>query len=96
MSTELDLDIAALVGEMEAVPCEHSQRGLARVDHTDEAASHYLSFNCPECGYATDVYAACPGFVAMIRGNNNLGRCRGCEASLPSSECIAILGPVNK
>jgi ribosomal protein S27E len=95
MSTELDLDLSALVGEMEALVCEHSQHGLARVDHTDEAASHYLRFNCPECGYMTDVYAACPGFVAMVRGDN-LGHCRGCEASLPSSECITILGPVTK
>lgn len=93
MSTETSVDIAALVGEMEAPACEHSQHGMKRADHTDEAASHYLRFNCPECGYATDVYAACPGFVAMVAGND-LGRCPGCGVATPASECITILGPV--
>lgn len=92
MSTELDVDIAALVGEMDAVPCEHHQHGT-RPAHTDEPASHYGRGTCPKCGEGGTVAALCPGFVALIR-SGAIMRCPNCKHSAPSFEIVTILAPI--
>lgn len=92
MTTALDIDFAALVGEMDAVPCEHTQHGSHPL-HTEGPASHYVRMRCPHCAYDTGVFAACPGFIGAIRGNAH-GRCSGCEIILPAQEAVIILGPV--
>ncbi|MCO4257357.1 hypothetical protein [Pseudarthrobacter cellobiosi] len=92
MSTSLDLDISALVGEMDAVPCEHTQHGLHPL-HTDSPASHYVRVHCPSCPYDSGVFAACQGFIAAVLANMT-GRCFGCDTTTPASEAVTILGPV--
>ena len=95
MTTETATDIAALVGEMEALECEHGQHGTKPADHTDETARHYIRFNCAECGHAPNIYAARPGFVAAVMRGSWI-QCLGCKNFAPSFECMAVLGPVAK
>lgn len=94
MSTATDIDVAALVGEMDAVPCEFPQHGHHPI-HTDEPASHYARSKCPTCGRDTGVLAACPGFIAATRANL-YGICRICKSGHNALEVITILGPVNQ
>ncbi|QCB97150.1 hypothetical protein E5206_09565 [Arthrobacter sp. PAMC25564] len=92
MSTELDLDIATLVGEMEAVPCDLPQHGNHPM-HTEEPASHYVRSHCQACDDDTGTIAACPGFVAAVRANF-YGYCRICRAQHRALDMVTILGPV--
>ena len=92
MSTALDIDLAALVGEMDAVPCEHHQHGT-RPSHTDEPASHYGKSNCPKCGNGGIVAALCPGYVALVRSGVTM-QCPACKHTAPAFEVVIILGPV--
>lgn len=93
MSAAVDVDIAALVGEMEAVPCEHYQHGI-RATHTDEPASHYAQGKCPTCKGQGTVTAVCPGFVRLVLSGAQM-KCAGCSSIHPSTDLITILGPVS-
>lgn len=90
MSTALDLDLAALVGELEDVPCE----SLTHATHPEHggAATHYARVHCPECSYS-DLKAYCGPFVEFIKNDGPI-RCF-CERLLPASRIFTILGPVN-
>lgn len=92
MSAALDLDIEALVGEMEAVPCEHPEHGTDRI-HPDEPASHYMRGRCPVCERTGAIVAICSGFVAWIAANKPL-RCVACGDVKLASEVVTIIGPV--
>lgn len=92
MSAALDTEIITLVGELEQVPCDFPQHGQHPV-HTDEPASHYVRCRCPLCGDDTGVIAACPGFIAAVRGNA-LGLCRACNMRQHALDLVTILGPV--
>jgi hypothetical protein len=93
MSTELDTDIAALVGELEAPACEHSQHGESQF-HSDEPASHYVQSHCQGCT-AMRVYPACPRFVTALMAVPFF-QCMGCGTLGPTPDFFTILGPVNK
>lgn len=92
MSTALDLDISALVGEQEDQPCEHSAHGNSDI-HADEPASHYirggLACDCP----ITDIYPACPRFVAFIQTGLK-GRCGECRQVISINEQFQIVAPI--
>lgn len=93
MSAALDIDIAALVGEMEAIPCEHPEH-TTRPTHTDEPASHYVQGKkCPNCNCVGVTIAACPGYVLLVTSPVRL-QCLGCGHRAPASDLVAILGPV--
>lgn len=94
MSTQLDTDIAVLVGELAEVQCEHSQHG-EHPSHTDQPASHYIRGRCPGCSPVGRVYPACPGFVMATMLYEHLV-CPRCQTKSPTNECFTILGPVNK
>jgi len=88
MSTALDLDIAALVGEMDAIPCDSTSHEQL---HADEAASHYARATCT-CGFNA-VRAYCPTMVNRIANNYPI-QCTACNDISPASQCITILGPI--
>lgn len=92
MTTALDLDITALVGEQEDQSCEHSRHTTSDI-HNDQPATHYVRAsgrcNCP----ATDAYAACPSFTAFIR-SATLCICSGCGTIAPSNQLFDILAPI--
>ena len=92
MSTALDLDIEALVGELPAVPCEHPEHDTDPI-HPDEPASHYMRGHCPVCKRTGAVVAICSGFLAWIAADKPL-RCVACSDIRPASEVVIILGPV--
>lgn len=95
MTTATDIDVSALVGEMEAVPCEHHAHTREPAFHTDEPASHYVQAHCKSCGHVSDVKAMCPGFVATVRANVPV-RCARCRVIAHGVESTTILGPVNQ
>jgi len=94
MSTEVSVDIAALVGEMEAPPCEHSQHASYPRLHDAGPATHYVRGIHP-CREASDAYAACGKLVRAIRANNAL-YCGICGDLTTTREMFEVLGPVNK
>jgi hypothetical protein len=90
---EVETDLELLVGEFEEQACEHSQHLVRPTFHADEPASHYIRGYCPCSGYS-DLYAACPKFVAWIRrGTRN--RCPACGHIAITTEVFEILGPIN-
>lgn len=92
-STDLDIDLALLVGEMEAPPCEHSQHGK-KESHDEGPATYYLRSNCVcDAGEGT-LYAACQGFVNHVL-TGYPGRCTTCGNRAPINEMVIILGPIN-
>ena len=93
MNTQQQEDIAAIVGEMEDIACEHSQHGTHPY-HTDQPASHYLKALCPTCGYATNIYAACPSYVQLVQAGAPT-ICSRCRTQRSALEAFTILGPVN-
>jgi hypothetical protein len=89
---ELDLDIAAMVGELEAPKCEHTQHQTYRDVHADKPASHYIRGYC-ECTGWSEAYAACPKFVSKIQ-QNGWNECPGCDRIEQMSYFFQILGPI--
>lgn len=85
------MKLAALVGEMDAQPCEHSQHGT-NSRHNDAPASHYVRGFCACSGW-TDAYAACPAFVAFAL-SGRLNRCPDCQRFAFTTEMFEVLGPV--
>ncbi len=90
---EVETDLELLVGEFEEQACEHSEHQIKRDCHGDEPASHYVRGYCHCRGY-TDIYAACPKFVAWIlSGVRN--RCPGCGYIAFTTEAFEVLAPIN-
>lgn len=94
MTTATDIDVAALVGEMEAVPCGHWCHAEDFLFHSDEPASHYGQTWC-HCGYVSEVTPLCPGYIRTI-ASGIMTRCRACSHIGPGKEFVRILGPVSK
>lgn len=92
MSTQLDVDIAALVGEMEAPPCESIDHAPADKYHDDGAAAFYVRLQCPDCNLSV-VKAYCKRFIAFIQNDGKL-RCP-CGTVRPALDIAKVLGPVN-
>jgi hypothetical protein len=93
MSTALDLDIEALVGEMEAEPCESTSHDPAdRLAHDDGPAVFYARMTCPACG-GTAVRAYCQQFINFLMDGGNAKHSEVCGA-FPGSDWLTILGPV--
>lgn len=89
VETDTLIDIAALVGEMDAVPCD--SKSHAR-QHADEPASHYARAMCPRCTF-DHIRAYCPSMMDAI-ANDGLIQCQQCFVMTRASACIIILGPV--
>lgn len=93
MSTALDLDLAALVGELEDVACEHKRHGRDATEH-DGPATYYVSAGCPSCDGDKNVYAACQRFIDTFMRASAFS-CPRCYRIGDPSEFVTILGPVN-
>jgi len=93
MSTELDLDIAALVGEMEAPPCESVCHATQPHFHDGGSATHYARVRCGECGLDV-VKAYCQTFVRLISSPSGGAACFVCFAIQSQGEHFEVLGPV--
>jgi len=90
MSTEMNVDIATFVGEMEDVPCEASHH---KSSHPAGPASHYVRGTCPSCGL-NEIKAYCQHMIDWIAEDGCMV-CR-CGRATAASELVVILGPVNK
>jgi len=89
---EIGLDLALMVGEMQQLPCEHSQHGTANDIHAGPA-TYYVSSGCDNCGIASVVFAACQKFVdAVVSGDT--GHC-DCGATGLLSRFVTPLCPIN-
>lgn len=93
MSTAVDIDVAALVGGMDAVPCESLGHRYQTEVHGGPATA-YARANCPCCGWAV-VKAYCEPFTQFI-AEGGLIRCSECAGAYPALGNVAILGPVAK
>ena len=84
--------VAALVGEMPAEPCEHSQHPTRADLHDNGPATHYVSTGCPGCDMQPKVIAACEKWVNGVSQNKVLT----CDCGLagPASLFVKVLGPV--
>ena len=91
-SAALDLDLATIVGEMEDVPCEHSQHGR-HPNHGGGPATHYVRGICL-CSGPTEAYAACPKFVRFAR-SSEMSICGQCGRLATGNEQFEVVGPVN-
>lgn len=93
MSASLDLDIAAMVGEMEALPCEHSQHGDPNCAHDDGPATHYIKSDCESCQVKLPVRPVCAAYVSLVRANGPM-HCTDCGREGVAADFITILSPV--
>ena len=89
MSTALDIDLALMVGEMEAVPCESLGHGNESDAHEGHA-THYARITCPFCD-VNKIKAYCAPFVAYVT-SGGLIRCSNCRGTHAGH--TTILGPV--
>lgn len=94
MTTALDLDISALIGELDAIPCESQGHGAAYNAHLhdDGDATHYARVQCPYCPFAA-VKAYCQSFTDYIRDNGRI-LCNECSGTFLAHPNATILGPV--
>lgn len=88
---EFDIDLALMVGPMNALPCEHFQHAI-RPTHSG-SATHYVIGRHEECGYSGQVEAVCEPYVLMVRQDIEMF-CRNCHADVWASDVLTILGPV--
>lgn len=86
---EVDVDLATLVGEMEALPCESAGHGES---HYGGSATHYIKWTEP-CGQSVKAY--CYTVVQMVQANLPF-HCHDCGYVAPAGKCGQVLGPVNK
>lgn len=93
MSTELDLDISVLVGEMEAPACESIGHEEQPHFHDDGPATHYARIRCTDCGLDT-VKAYCATFTTVISSDYGVAMCFVCHAPQSQTSHFTILGPV--
>jgi hypothetical protein len=93
IETDTHVDIAAMVGEMEALPCEHSQHGTGHPNHNDGPATHYI-LPTHGCAPHMQAYPACGRMIAFIQSGrfNHCGTCGGVGLA---SDMWTVLGPVN-
>lgn len=90
MTTALDIDIAALVGEMEAPACEHSQHSGRPQWHAD-GGERYVKLS-PPCGHA-DLNAV-RVFCLRWLTESDLVICPRCAEEFPLKGHYTDLGPV--
>lgn len=88
---EVDVDLAALVGEMPTVPCEHAGHEYDLIYHDKGDATHYVHGAC-KCG-RDKVFAVCLSFANIIKCDAEL-RCGQCNVYMPASFFLTILGPI--
>lgn len=92
MSTDLDLDLAALVGPMNAIPCEHALHDEPASGHHGPA-THYVRKQCKGCEKKPTVYPACRGFIDMLTAYK-AWECPRCDSFGPAASFITVLGQV--
>ena len=95
MSTELNLDLAALVGEMEAPSCESIGHEIQPLVHDHGPATHYARIRCDACRLDA-VKAYCATFVSTVLAGPDHFECFVCGVLLAVDGHITILGPVSK
>lgn len=95
MSTALDLDIAALVGDMPTEPCESSSHDPADRAHDDGPATHYARIHCPACEF-NGIKAYCQQFTTFIQQcDERLYRLQcHCGYTDLAARMATILGPI--
>jgi hypothetical protein len=94
VETGTTLDLELLIGDMPAVPCEHSEHNIPGLPHDDGPATRYSQTRCTFCRSRGPVIAVCKTFANWALGNWPL-RCRYCLTPGRASEVVTILGPVN-
>lgn len=97
MSIQLDLNLAAIVGEMVAPPCESPNHTSSPEFHDDGPATHYAKklHECSTPAVGT-VYPVCARFAAFWAGQSGpIVVCAHCGRASKRSDFITILGPVN-
>lgn len=94
MTTATDIDVAALVGELEAPACEHSQHEVRKMFHDDGPATHYVRAVHHCLAEPTHAFAACQKMVDTIRAGLVV-ICGRCGEVTTTGEAHEILGPVN-
>lgn len=88
---EIDVDLATIVGEMPAVPCEHPH-------HTDDPAWHdgeasvYAQGRCATCERVGPLFASCKKFIDRALAGHLV--CARCGQVDPGAQVLHILGPV--
>lgn len=94
IETDTLIDISAMVGEMEAPHCEHSQHEVRKMFHDDGPATHYVRAVHGCLSEPTHAFAACQKMVNTIRAGLTV-ICGRCGAVTTTNEAHEILGPVN-
>lgn len=98
MSTALGTDIATLVGEMPAEPCDTPGHEMGLDVHDDGPATHYWLWHKP-CNCAEPVVVArCAQFTQTILANNEMF-CGVCHEQGPTGHAedyYTLIGPVNQ
>lgn len=92
--TELDLDLAALVGQMPTVPCESPSHNKAPRSHRG-AATHYATVTHECLGPVGQVIAICAPYAkicAEILWED--AECTWCGADLDAGEGVQVIGPI--
>lgn len=94
MSTALDTDIKALVGEMPAVPCDTLGHTMGLDVHDDGPATHYWRWHKP-CGCVADtVVSRCHTFTLTILANEGM-ECGICHAEgHTAKDFYTLIGPI--
>lgn len=93
--TELDLDIAALVGEMEAPPCESAHHCNPRYVNHEGEATHYVQSFHPCNGPVGRITARCtPAAEAIQSAAQELAKCEQCGDIGPLSKFLIVIGPI--
>lgn len=88
------LEIEALVGPMEPVPCEHLEHSLPQhFDSHGGNASHYVQSFCL-CGRIGKVTAVCTPWINLVKSNAQM-ICPACMQNHPALTVVKILGPLN-
>lgn len=90
---EVETDLESLVGEMPAIPCEHSQHETRTDVHGEGPATHYVIGKC-DCSEPTVAYAICQRFVDYIRSDQKR-YCPSCGFVQRTTERFKIVGPIN-
>ena len=90
---EVETDLELLVGEMPAIPCEHSMHRVQLTQHEDAPATHYVQAIC-QCGPPSYAYAACPKFVELINSNSII-QCASCLTIQRTTDMFRVLAPIN-
>lgn len=90
MSTALDIDIAALVGEMESPACEHHQHPDKPQWHAD-GGERYIKVTWP-CGHGdpNHIYVVCLKWLTT----DAPVKCSQCPETKHVRDGITDLGPV--